>query len=75
MLRKTDIAKELAVSIATVTHWIRSGDLEAIDVRKRGASQAQWRIKREDFDAFVRKRSNAKVERKTRPSKPAIKHF
>lgn len=51
-----DAAKELKVDTQTIRKWIRDGELPAISVGR------QYRIKREDFDAFIEKR-------RTKPSK------
>ena len=42
-----DVAERLKVAEATVRHWIRSGELRAIDIGKG------WRIADSDFEAFL----------------------
>ena len=48
-----DIADELDVGVATVRRWIRAGDIPVLDL---GGPRAGYRIKREDFDAFINAR-------------------
>lgn len=48
-----DIADRLKVAEATVRHWIREGDLRAIDVGKG------WRIADADLEAFLRAHETA----------------
>ncbi|WP_349361084.1 helix-turn-helix domain-containing protein [Stappia sp.] len=43
-----EVADRLKVGEATVRHWIREGDLRAIDIGKG------WRIADTDLDAFLR---------------------
>jgi excisionase family DNA binding protein len=42
-----EVAERLKVSEATVRHWVRDGDLRAIDVGK------SWRIADSDLEAFL----------------------
>ncbi len=48
-----DIAQRLAVAEATVRHWIRSGDLRAIDIGKG------WRVSDTDLAQFLKTRETA----------------
>ena len=41
----------------TLIGWIRSGELPAVDFARCGASRPRFRIKREDFDAFLARRA------------------
>lgn len=43
-----EVADRLKVSEATVRHWIKAGDLRAIDIGKG------WRIADHDLEAFLR---------------------
>ncbi len=47
------IAERLDVAEATVRHWIKSGELRAIDIGKG------WRIADTDLDQFLRARETA----------------
>jgi excisionase family DNA binding protein len=47
------IAERLEVAEATVRHWIKSGELRAIDIGKG------WRIADTDLDQFLRARETA----------------
>lgn len=55
-----DVAERLKVSEATVRHWIREGDLRAIDIGKG------WRIANADLDLFLTGHETA--PRRTQPS-------
>ncbi len=59
------IAAEVGGHPETVIGWIRSGELPAVDFSRRGSLKPRFRVKREDFDAFLRRRSVVA------PSKPA----
>lgn len=43
----SEVAGLLRVGEATVRHWIRSGDMRAIDLGR------EWRIARSDLDDFI----------------------
>lgn len=51
------IAAEIGSHPETVIGWIRSGELPAADFSRRGSLKPRFRVKREDFDAFLRRRS------------------
>lgn len=53
-----EVADRLKVAEATVRHWIKSGDLRAIDIGKG------WRVANADLDAFL-------CRHQTSPRKPA----
>jgi excisionase family DNA binding protein len=48
-----EVAERLKVAEATVRHWIRAGELRAIDIGKG------WRIADADLDAFLRRHQTA----------------
>ncbi len=52
MLTIEDVAKRLNVSVATVRRLIDDGELKAIKVR------GQWRIREEDYEAYLRRQSS-----------------
>lgn len=47
-----DVARLLKVGEVTVRHWIRDGDLRAIDIGR------EWRIASDDLDDFLERHSN-----------------
>lgn len=44
-----DVSERFKVAEATVRHWIKTGDLRAIDIGKG------WRIADSDLEAFIRR--------------------
>jgi len=50
MLKTRQVAKELGVTPRTVAKWIRDGDLKAVKVG------TNWRVRREELDAFIASR-------------------
>ena len=48
-----EVADRLKVAQATVRHWIKAGDLRAIDIGKG------WRIADADLDAFLAQHQTA----------------
>lgn len=46
-----EIAEELRVSVETVRRWIRTKQLKALSIGRR------YRIKRKDFEDFLRRRT------------------
>lgn len=50
MLRISEIAKRLSVSIRAVHYWIEYGYLPAARIHKRG----MWLVKEEDLEAALR---------------------
>lgn len=62
-----EVAERLKVSEATVRHWVRDGDLRAIDIGKG------WRIADSDLEAFLtahetRARAAAEEQAATEPA-------
>jgi excisionase family DNA binding protein len=52
------ITEKLTVTELTVLGWIHSGQLVAINVgRTPGKLKPRWRIREEDFEAFIHARS------------------
>ena len=56
-----EVAERLKVAGATVRHWIRSGDLRAIDIGKG------WRIADADLGAFLRLHQTAPMRQGSDP--------
>ncbi|WP_461506491.1 helix-turn-helix domain-containing protein [Rhodopirellula baltica] len=54
----SDVVELLRVSPNTVNSWIDTRELLAIDVRKKGAMRASWRIRSSDLEAFIQDRCN-----------------
>ena len=48
-----EIAERLEVAVATVRHWIKSGELRAIDIGKG------WRISNTDVESFLKSRETS----------------
>lgn len=72
MLTVAQICKEFAVDELTVRHWIRSGQLLAINVcRSPTATKPRWRVRRESIERFMATRSNRPAE--AAPTKRAAK--
>lgn len=51
-LTTDDISKTLKVNVLTVRRWIKAKKLKAVFLGK------EYRIKRSDYDEFIKKRSN-----------------
>jgi len=52
-----EIAERLEVAEATVRHWIKLGELRAIDIGKG------WRVANVDFERFLKSRETAPREK------------
>lgn len=52
LLTLEEVAEQLSVNVETVRRWIRSGDLEAIDLGGR----AGYRVSESALDQFIRNR-------------------
>ncbi len=59
------IARELGINAGKVIEWITSGELKAVNLSNR--TRPRWRISREDFDDFLRRRSNADHRKEPSP--------
>jgi excisionase family DNA binding protein len=53
-----DVAAELRVHPDTVRTWIRTGELDAVDIGR------EYRIYRADLDEFIRRRRTGKKRKK-----------
>jgi excisionase family DNA binding protein len=56
MLTVEEIAQDLRVSEATIRRWIRDGKLPALDLI------GQYRIRRADYEEFLRQRSRGHID-------------
>ena len=56
-----EIAQQLRVHVETVRSWIRSGELDAIDVG------GKYRIYRADLNDFLERRRTGKKRKKDKP--------
>ncbi len=53
------LCDEYQVDELTVKHWIKSGQLAAVNVcRRPGGTKPRWRVRREAIEAFLAARSN-----------------
>lgn len=52
LLTVEEVAKRLSVHAETVRRWIRSGDLQAIDL----GGPAGYRVAKSELDRFIRER-------------------
>lgn len=70
MLNVAQIAEELGIDRETVTRWITSKQLAAVNVcQSASAKKPRWRVRREDLDAFLAVRSNRTATRPTAPKR------
>ena len=73
-----EVAAEVGGRPETVIAWIRAGELPAVDFARRGAMRPRFRIKRDDFDAFLARRAvvpKAKPTPRRRPPADVIEFF
>jgi len=72
-----EVAKALSVSVETVKHWIRTGELSAFNVsRDRRSGKPRLRVRQCDLDAFLATRATQKPTESRRPVKrPPIKRM
>jgi predicted site-specific integrase-resolvase len=67
-LRVKDIAESLGVHQDKVLGWIKSGDLVAVNVvQDLKAKNARWRIRKEDYEAFLESRECPKPTPRPKP--------
>ena len=59
-------AKRYGVKPSTVIHWIRSGQLHAIDVSRQGSRRPRFRIDPTDLAIFEAARSATPARKPTR---------
>jgi hypothetical protein len=72
------VAEALAVDERRVRGWIKSGELQAIDVGPARGKHRRWRISQDALDVFLARRSAtppAPVTRRRRRADPGIMHF
>jgi excisionase family DNA binding protein len=66
------VAEILQTSADRITDLIAAGELQAINIGRKGAKRATWRISAESLAAFLAKRSTSpaapKVQRRKRKS-------
>jgi hypothetical protein len=72
------VAEALAVDERRVRGWIKSGELQAIDVGPARGKHRRWRISQEALDLFLACRSStppAAPIRRRRRADPQVLHF
>ena len=65
-LTAPQIAESLGVNPHKVILWIARGELLAIDISQTRAKMPRWRIRREDFDAFLERRTSSPTPKTVR---------
>jgi excisionase family DNA binding protein len=64
MLTPPELARRLGVSPEKILHWIKAGELRAVNVAlKRGGKRARYRVAEEDWQAFLRAREETPTPR------------
>lgn len=66
MLTRTQIAKKLGVSITTVTEWIDSAQLKAVNVSGDLSEHPRWRVSEMNLAEFLDNRSNTQMSERRR---------
>jgi predicted site-specific integrase-resolvase len=66
LLTPPEVAKLYRVAVETVHGWIRSGELSAIDVARRGSRRPRFRVSLDSLSAFDQRRSVSKPVAKPR---------
>ena len=56
MLPAAMLARQLGLSPQTIRNWIHSGELEAVNVARRGASRPRYVVSQENINAFLASR-------------------
>jgi excisionase family DNA binding protein len=69
-LSPRDVGQQLRVSKDTVLEWIRSGALQAIDVRRPRSSRARYRIPWDALESFKAARCNGHQNAGARTESP-----
>lgn len=64
-LTTEDIAEQLHISVYTVRRYIRSGKLKAVKL------EGAYRVRREDFEQFLREREIGQSQRPAEPEQLA----
>jgi excisionase family DNA binding protein len=72
-LTVSEVAERERVKPDTVRGWIRSGELPAIDLARRGAKRPRFRIRLEDLQAFERGRCAGSPTPQPAPRRKAAK--
>lgn len=79
MLSPKQVAELLAVNHEQVLAWIRSSQLPAIDVSRRAAKRARYRIALADLEVFEQRRriqpARPISQRKSRPPQAGVIEF
>ncbi len=72
-----DVADELAIPVAKILAWIKSGDLRACNVAQRVGKRPRWRISALDLQLFLDRRSASPVPapRRRRRADPEVTRF
>jgi excisionase family DNA binding protein len=52
-LTTEQVARELGIPVRTVQHWLKTGELPGFKAGLR-----QWRIRRSELEAYIRRQSN-----------------
>jgi len=68
-LKVSQIAEQLGVKHGKILGWIKTGELEALDVSSRaGVGLPRWRVTQDALDRFLARRANTtpKLQRKAR---------
>lgn len=75
-----DIARERKLRVSKVLTWIRTGELEAINLAEKRTGRPRWRISDEALAAFDAARSNrvrlpVRARRQRRAASESIQFF
>jgi hypothetical protein len=77
-LALADVAGRFGVSVDKVASWIKTGELRAINVARRGNGRPRWRIAPADLAIFESVRAATPVEsgsRRRRQQPPGVIEF
>jgi hypothetical protein len=69
MLTPPAVARRWGISPSKVLHWIRAGELRAIDVSKRRGGRPRFLVSISDLEAFAASRSSSLGRLADRPRK------